>query len=199
MASGQPAAERSAAERSAEDDGSLLVALMRRYLAGEIEAFDDLYTRTSWRVLGFLLAMTRDRNQAEDLCQITYLKLHRARAGWIDGAPLMPWLIAIARNVFLDEARKRKRARERLSASGEVPELADSREPAIVGLGEAIERAVEALGPLQREAFVLTRQSGLSTREAAQVLGASESAVKLRVHRAVAALREALQPYREEA
>jgi RNA polymerase sigma-70 factor (ECF subfamily) len=180
------------------NDDAELVALMRRYLAGELRAFDELYARTSWRVLGLLLGMTRDRARAEDLCQSTYLKFHRARGGWIDGSPLMPWLIAIARNTFLDDARRRKRKRESLSKSGEVPDVVDLREPAAVGLGEAIDEAVAGLSPLQRDAFVLTRQSGLSVREAAQVLGTSEAAVKVRVHRAVLALRDALRSHRQE-
>ena len=67
-----------------------------------------------------------------------------------------------------------------------------------MGLREAIDKAVAALSPRQREAFVLTKHSGLSSRDAAKVLGISETAVKLRVHRAYLALRQVLAPYHGE-
>ncbi len=182
----------------AEGDLESLELLMTRYLEGDIAAFDAIYAQTSQRVFAFQMAMTRNRQVAEDLCQTTYLKLHRAREGWIDGSPLMPWLMAIARNVFLDDARKRKRARVRVTGSGDLPEVVDpcSTSAPSVGLREAIDQAIDALSPRQREAFILTKHSGLSPRDAARVLGTTETAVKLRVHRARQALRSVLQPHK---
>ena len=173
---------------------------MDRYLSGDAEAFDEIYAKTSQRVFAFHVIMAKDRSRAEDLCQTTYLKLHRAREGYIAGSPLIPWLMAIARNVFLDDARKRQRARVRVTPTGDVPEHEDplSSRPPATGLKDAIDRAVEALSPKQREAFVLTNHTGLSPRDAARVLGTTETAVKLRVHRAYVALREALAPFKEE-
>lgn len=179
-------------------DEESLESLMSRYVAGDAEAFDELYRLTSKRVFAFLMMMAGDRNRAEDLCQTTYLKLHRARAGYLLGSPVIPWLMAIARNVFLDDARKRGRAKVRLTSSGEIPEMTDPRRAAPSGLGDAINIAVSNLTERQREAFVLTNHTGLSPRDAAEVLGTTETAVKLRVHRAYKALREALAPYRKE-
>ena len=178
-------------------EAETLESLMARYVAGDAEAFDALYRETSQRVFAFFMMMTGDKARAEDLCQITYLKLHRARAGYIAQSPVIPWLMAIARNAFIDEARKRGRNKVRVTASGEVPDVTDPKtlEPPQLGLKEAIDRAVEALSPGQREAFVLTKHTGLSPRDAALVLGTTETAVKLRVHRAYLALREALGPY----
>jgi len=181
------------------DDPSL-ESLMDRYLGGDAEAFDEIYAKTCQRVLAYHMVMTKDRSRAEDLCQTTYLKLHRAREGYLAGSPLVPWLMAIARNVFLDDARKRTRARVRVTSTGDVPDREDpltSRPPA-AGLKEAIDRAVDALSPKQREAFVLTNHTGLSPRDAARVLGTTETAVKLRVHRAYLALRQALAAFKEE-
>ncbi len=180
-----------------EGEGAALDALMERYIAGDIAAFDELYARTAPRVFAFLLAMARDRQCAEDLCQAVYLKLHRARRDFLRGSPLMPYLMAIARNAFLDDSRHRKRALVRLTATGELPEPATTPSmSAVVGLKDAFERAVAALSPPQREAYVLIEHSGLSLAEAAQVLDATEMAVKLRVHRANEALRAALEPFR---
>jgi RNA polymerase sigma-70 factor (ECF subfamily) len=177
-----------------------LEGLMSAYVAGDLRAFDALYEHTSRRVFAFHMVMTGNRNRAEDLTQITFLKLHRAREGYIEGSPVVPWLMAIARNAFLDDARKRTRARVGLTSTGEMPEKADPRSvrPPPTGLKEAIDQAVHALSPLQKEAFVLTKHTGLSPREAARVLGTTETAVKLRVHRAYLALRRALGPHYEE-
>jgi len=175
-----------------------LESLMSRYVAGDADAFDDVYRLTSQRVFAFLMMMAGDRSRAEDLCQTTYLKLHRARAGYLTDSPLVPWLMAIARNVFLDDARKRGRARVKLTPTGDLPDMTDPRRPAPSGLGHAIDIAVGNLTERQREAFVLTKHTGLSPRDAARVLGTTETAVKLRVHRAYLALREALAPYHKE-
>lgn len=170
---------------------------MSQYIAGDLSAFDALYARTSQRVFAFLMVMTSERSRAEDLTQTTFLKLHRARAGYIEGSPVVPWVMAIARNAFLDDARKRTRAKVRITATGEVPDKVDpkSLRTPPTGLKEAIDIAVDALSPRQKEAFVLTKHTGLSPRDAARVLGTTETAVKLRVHRAYLALRQALAPH----
>ncbi len=178
-------------------DQESLETLMKRYVGGEATAFDALYARTSRRVFSYQMMMTGDRTRAEDLCQTTFLKLHRARGGWIAGSPVMPWLMAIARNVFLDNARKRGRARVKVTASGDLPDQVDQKSlrGPTTGLRDAIDKAINALPPRQREAFILTRHSSLSPRQAARVLGISETAVKLRVFRAHQALRAALGAY----
>src|SRR5690606_36809085 len=117
-----------------------LESLMARYVAGDAEAFDALYRATAQRVFAFFMVMTGDKARAEDLCQITYLKLHRARSGYLPDSPVIPWLMAIARNAFIDEARKKTRSNVRVTASGELPDVVDpmSGEEPPLGLKEAI-------------------------------------------------------------
>ncbi len=189
---------------SAEDP---LDAVMARYVAGDLRAFDALYERAAPAVFAFLLSMTRNRPRAEDLCQTTFMKLHRARSGWIPRSPVMPWVMAIARNTLYDDLRVARRKKEHLTASGDVPdvvdlsELAEHHEQQIdqtsAEMAEVLAAAMERLPERQREALVLTKQSGLSIREAALALGTTGSAVKLRVHRAYETLREALRKHRE--
>lgn len=176
-------------------------ALMRRYLGGDVAAFDALFVRVGPRVFRFLLAMTHDRARAEDLFQTTFLNFHRARAGWLPGAPVLPWLMAIARNALRDDARRRATAVVRLTSDGELPDLAGdddlaqlaSREAEDDARLKALAGALANLAPNLREALALTRQGGLSHREAAAVLGTTETAVKLRVHRAYVKLRAVLR------
>ena len=66
-------------------DGETLEALMARYVRGDADAFDEVYARTAQRVFAFHMVMSSERFRAEDLTQVTFLKLHRARAGYIEG------------------------------------------------------------------------------------------------------------------
>ncbi len=188
---------------SADDS---LEHLMERYVAGDLPAFEALYARVSGRVLAYLLAMTRDRARAEDVLQTAFLKFHVGRAGFLPGSPVLPWIMAIARHALYDESRSKKRARVRVTETGEVPDMVDEAElaalldrggPPPVDLHEALALAIERLPPLQREALALTKQGSLSHRDAALALGTTETAVKLRVHRAYETLRAALQPHVE--
>jgi RNA polymerase sigma-70 factor (ECF subfamily) len=168
-------------------------ALMEAYVAGSASAFDELYARIAPKLFGHLLRLTRDRQRAEDLLQVTFVKIHRARSSYLEGAPVLPWASAIARRSFFDEVRKRRVRHEELSFDGQLPEPAQSESAVPMEVGEALERALDALPEAYREAIQLTKVSGLSIQEAAAVLGATPTAVKLRVHRGYVALRKALE------
>jgi RNA polymerase sigma-70 factor (ECF subfamily) len=180
---------------------SLLVArseadiAMERYAAGDDAAFAAVYDGLASRLYGFLLRQTRDRARAEDILQQTLLQVHRARGRFLPGAEVTPWAFAIARRLLVDSLRRGKR--EVLTDDGE-PDPGKDRSPAADDLVQARELAVRIDGVLaklpqsQRAAFELIKNEGLSVAEAAQVLGTTVAAVKLRAHRAYLALREAL-------
>src|SRR2546421_11684975 len=86
-----------------------LEQLMEAFLGGDVRAFDQLFRRLSPRVCRFLRAMSGDPRLAEDLCQTTFLKVHRARESFQRGAPVEPWVFAIARRTFLDHRRSVRR------------------------------------------------------------------------------------------
>ncbi len=168
---------------------------MERYIDGSAEAFDELYRRTAPTLMGYLLRLTRHRERAEDLLQVTFTKVHRARASYLRGAPLLPWMLAIARRSFLDERRAASSRSEDLSQDGTLPEPRPEQGGLSSDVAEALERALDALPEAYREAIQLTKISGLSIVEAATVLGASETAVKLRVHRGYNLLRKELDRF----
>ena len=169
--------------------------LMERYVDGEPEAFQFLYRRVSPNLMGYLLRLTRNRERAEDLLQITFSKIHRARSSYLRGAPVLPWILAIARRSFLDERRSAQVRTEDLSPDGSLPEQQNEERPLPVELSDALEVALGRLPETYREAIVLTKITGLSVAEAANVLGATETAVKLRVHRGYNQLRKELEQY----
>jgi RNA polymerase sigma factor (sigma-70 family) len=170
--------------------------LMERYQGGDQAAFRMLFQRHARRVHGFLLRHTGDRSRADDLLQQTWLKLHRARDSYRPGAPFSPWLYTIAANTRRDAARADGRSAEELTSDGETPGAAaapiDRSEAA--DLHERIRAALAALPEGQREVILLHRVQELSFAEVAQVVGASEGAVRVRAHRGYVALRRMLAP-----
>ena len=169
--------------------------LMERYVDGDADAFQHLYRRVSPNLMGYLLRLTRNRERAEDLLQITFSKIHRARGSYLRGAAVLPWILAIARRSFLDERRSANVRTEDLSPDGSLPEPQSEERPLPTELSDALEVAISRLPETYREAIVLTKITGLSVAEAASVLGATETAVKLRVHRGYNQLRKELERY----
>jgi RNA polymerase sigma-70 factor, ECF subfamily len=185
-----------------------LSSVMDRYARGEDPAFDDLYRLGAPRVRGFLLRLCGDLALADDLMQETFIRVHRARGSFAMGAAALPWMLAIARNALRDHARRVQvrpgtRPVDRSAhepAQREAPP--DARGDEVLAGQEMLEVVRNVLHDLpsqQREAFVLLRFEGMSVREAAQVLGSTEGAVKVRAFRASEALRTALAPGRRRA
>jgi RNA polymerase sigma-70 factor (ECF subfamily) len=180
------------------------IALMQKYCDGDANAFRQLYALVGPRVLGYLLRMVRDRASADDLVQLTFLKVHRARAAYVRGADPVPWIFAIAHRTFLDDVRGKQRARVKVTDDGAPPEVAADITGAADGAGlddggtgeltAATLAALQTLPPAQREAVVLTKLSGKSIAEAAAIAGTTPGAMKVRVHRGYEALRKELAP-----
>jgi len=172
---------------------------MERYVDGHVEAFDGLYRKLSPTLMGYLLRLTRNRARAEDLLQITFTKMHRARGSYLKGAPVVPWAVAISRRSFLDERRAAAVRNEDLSADGSLPEPRQETPGVPVEMSDALEIALQKLPESYREAIELTKITGLSIQEAATVLGTTETAVKLRVHRGYNQLRKELEGFARSA
>jgi RNA polymerase sigma-70 factor (ECF subfamily) len=176
-------------------DSLSIEELMARYVEGSPDAFSELYRKISPNLMGYLLRLTRDRMRAEDLLQVTFAKIHRARQSYLRGAPVLPWVLAIARRSFLDERRAAKTRTEDLSPDGTLPEPRPELDGVPNDVSDALERALDRLPEAYREAIQLTKISGLSIHEAADVLGTTETAVKLRVHRGYTQLRKELERF----
>ncbi len=177
------------------ESGSRADRAMDRYARGEEAAFAELYDELAPRLYRFALRWTRSRSAAEDAVQQTLLQIHAARQRFVSGAAVAPWAYAIARRLLIDLGRRG--AREELRADEvydpEQPATAPSPEEALhLRRVEAeARRDLASLPPGWREAFELVRFEGLSVAETAEVLGITPGMVKIRTHRATAALRKA--------
>lgn len=181
--------------------------VMERYCAGEVAAFHQLYTLLAPRILAYLRSLIGDRAAAEDLLQHTFLKVHEARSAYVRGANPIPWIYTIAHRTCLDELRKRKRSRVRLTVDGTLPsppraDITGTAEeaqatPESPRAGAAM-AALQHLPEKQRQALILTKVHGRSHAEAAQIAGSTPGAIKLRAHRAYVTLRQLLGKKSEE-
>jgi RNA polymerase sigma-70 factor (ECF subfamily) len=118
------------------------------------------------------------------------------------GANPIPWIYTIAHRTCLDELRKRKRSRVRLTRDGDLPAepvahltgVAQDAHQAAGDSGEAAAAlaALEHLPENQREALLLTKVHGRTHAEAALIAGTTPGAIKLRAHRAYVTLRQRL-------
>jgi len=193
-------AGRERAERTIDPVAIALDAVMDRYARGDDAALAELYRQGAPRVRGFLTRLGGDPALADDLTQDTFLRIHRARGTFAAGAAALPWMIAIARNAFLDHSRRQAVRRSERGGSGAAPAEERAAPPSTRGdealvareMLDIVQATLRDLPPLQRDAFVLLRFEGLSVSEAAQVLGTTEGAVKVRAFRAYEALRAAL-------
>lgn len=173
---------------------------MAAYVSGDRRAFEQLFARLAPRLHRFFRRSFSTEATADDLLQVTFLKLHRARDTYKPDMRVAPWAFAIAARVRLDEFRRRKR----LAEDGDEEALARADEARAVGprddgaidgdTADAVRRAVDALPESQRVVIHLNRFEEMTFAEIARVLGTTEGAIKLRAFRAYGALRQVLAP-----
>lgn len=167
-----------------------LPGLMARYQAGDEAAFDELYERLARSMRGYLRTMVPMGSDVEDLLQNAFLQLHRSRQSYLPGQPVRPWVFAIARHVGLMARRSSgRRGKREVQPMDELPEVAILSRAAGALDRIALGRALQALAEPGREALWLHHVEGFSFREIAAVQGISETAAKVRAHRALAVLR----------
>jgi RNA polymerase sigma-70 factor (ECF subfamily) len=171
---------------------------MSRYAGGDDSAFAPLFAELAPRLRAFLRRMTGSVALADDLLQETFLRIHHARGAFCAGKPVIPWVFAIARNCYVSHTRSARAKLDRASTGPSALEtLADSnvggeqqsmaRQTALI-----VERALLSMTAARREAFVLLRYEGMSVSSAAQVIGISDGALKIRAFHAYEIIRRAL-------
>jgi RNA polymerase sigma-70 factor (ECF subfamily) len=172
---------------------------MERYADGDDAAFPVVFNGLAPRLHAFLRRLGGSEDLARDLTQETFIRMHRARGSFARGTSVVPWAYAIARNCFVSHLRSAKVKASRRAVdidehAGTIGVAASAEEAASARQSAAIvERTLAQMSEANREAFILIRFEGQSVAAAAQILGTTEGAVKLRAFRAYEQLREALQ------
>lgn len=176
--------------------------LLKAHLAGDPDAFAQLFTRHRNRLWGIALRTMRDPDEAADALQEAMISAFRRAGGFRGDAAVTTWLHRIVVNACLD--RIRRNAVRRTEA---LPEDADRELGLALGDGterieqaetrDAVQVALGQISPDQRAAIVLVDMEGYSVEEAAVLLGCPTGTVKSRCSRGRARLVPLLQHLRE--
>ena len=168
---------------------------MSAYVAGDPRAFERLFARLGPRVHAFFLRSFRDAVVADDLLQVTFMKVHKARAQYDPDLRVAPWVFTVAARVRVDELRRRLRLPEDADeeALARADEQAPRDPPPDTDLQDAVRAALDALPESQRTVIHLHRYEGMTFPEIARVLGTTAGAVKLRAFRGYETLRKELE------
>jgi len=188
-------------------------SLIDAHLQGDTTAFGELVRRHGDSLLGYLTRMTGSIEQAEDLFQETFKRVHE-KADTFRGSRIKSWLFAIATNVAIDGMRKSRRLQvvslnQKIDCDGENCEelsavaVADnsfepSQKAIMTEWKEQVRQALELLPARQRATLVLAYYQQLSYTEVAQVLGCSIGTVKTQMYRALKTLAQRLPDISED-
>jgi len=163
---------------------------MMQYQSADPTALNELVRKVSPPLLRYFSSSRFGRDDAEDMVQDCWIRIHRARHTYRSSEPVMPWIYAIACHTRLDAYRKRRRLAAREVLVPNVPETLHQYAP---NSGEVeFERLVSTLPESQREILFMLKVSGMSLEEIARATASTVGAVKQKARRAYSTLRRAL-------
>jgi RNA polymerase sigma-70 factor (ECF subfamily) len=174
-------------------------SLVRAVQRGEKGAMDDLIRGTYTDVYALCRRLLGDPADAADATQEVYLRVVKSVLGFRGESAFGTWLHRVTVNVCMTALRSRGDIRARGQSAGSADAVFDDMEStdtspedriADADLARRTAKALAGLSDDAREVVVLRDVQGLSTKETAELLGVSEGAVKVRLHRAHAKLRE---------
>ena len=180
-----------------QEGAAALDRWMARYQQADPEAPAALIGALSPALLRFF--RTQDlmsREQADDLLQETWLRIHRVRHTYRPGQPVLPWVYAIARRVRVDGYRRTRRIRAHEIATEMLPEPRPRFETR--NSPPAFETLVAVLPEAQREVVTMLKAAGLTLEEVARATSCTVGAVKQKASRAYERLRRLLQEEKNE-
>jgi RNA polymerase sigma factor (sigma-70 family) len=163
---------------------------MLAYRDGNAGAFETLYTRHRGRLYRFVLRSVKMRGTAEELFQEVWIRVIEARSRYAPQAKFTTWLYTIAHNLLTDHWRRKGLTLVELDQDTQAAAPDDPARS--MEARQALSRfaaALEALPPLQRQAFLLHEEAGLSIAEIAAATGSNEEAAKSRLRYAMSKLK----------
>ena len=191
------------------EDAQVVAVLVRRCLAGDAVAWEDIVQRYHRRIYNICYRFAGSTDDAQDLTQEVFIKMYRTLASYeADKGAFMTWVTTITRNLLVDHFRKTKHDRVTDSLDTPVSEHEDA-----MPLGEQIQdnaappdakvqsletkdvvhRSLQKLSPELREAVILRDLQDMDYKEIAAVLKVPEGTVKSRINRGRAELARLLQ------
>jgi RNA polymerase sigma-70 factor (ECF subfamily) len=191
------------------EDAQLAALLVRRCIAGDSSAWEELVQRHHRRIYNICYRFAGSADDAQDLTQEVFIKIYRTLGSFdTERGAFMTWVTTVTRNLLVDHFRKTKQDRmtDSLDAAPSEHEDAmplseqihdqsappDARAQS-AEVGEAVHKALQKLSPDLREAVILRDLQDMDYREIATVLKVPEGTVKSRINRGRAELARLLQ------
>jgi RNA polymerase sigma-70 factor (ECF subfamily) len=181
------------------DDTQLAVALVRRCVAGDAEAWEEIVRQYNRRIYNVCYRFTGSANDAEDLAQEVFIKMYRTLSSYSpEKGAFSTWIMTMTRNLLVDHFRKSKQDRVTDSLDAGITEEEDS---ATLGdriqdsgpsaddriqrrqTQEMVQKAIQKLSPELREAVILRDLQDMDYKEIALALKVPEGTVKSRINR----------------
>ena len=200
--------QKDAPDRNAEADSDAI--LVKRCKRGDTIAFTKLVERYQRRIYSTALGMVKNQDDAMDITQEAFVKVHRYLDNFQGTSSFYTWLYRIVLNLCIDHMRKagkRPAAEfdERFAYQDESDEMSDfianrsDLNPSkMIGrkeLADHIQEAIASLPPYHRAVILMREIEGLSYTEMAKVLRVSKGTVMSRLHHARSKLKKILSPY----
>lgn len=188
-----PSAAEAASAGELDDD----VVALGRGAAGDERAWQSLFDKWKKPLLAFFYRSLGSMPEAEDLTLEVFVRLHRAAGGYERRATFATYLFHIARNLLLNELRRRRRKPAQLLPPEAFDYLAapggdDDRR--VRELEEVFQQALAQLPEAQRTLLLLVHQQDLDHGTAAATLGITENALRVQLHRVRQRLKELMLP-----
>lgn len=167
-------------------DEAELAGLLRAAIAGDERAYAEFLKRTARLVRGFVCRkIVQGGVDPEDVVQDTLLAIHLKRHTWMTDAAVLPWVYTIARHKLIDAFRRH--GRHLAVDLDDIAETVAATEPERAS-DRDIDRALGTLSPGQRAVLSAISVEGRSIAETARKLGMSEIAIRVALHRGLAAI-----------
>jgi RNA polymerase sigma-70 factor (ECF subfamily) len=201
----QPASNRLEREHESEQDRRLIL----RAQAGEAVAFRLLVERHQRRVFAIALGLVRDEQDAREIAQEAFLRVHKGLSQFHGGSSFFTWLYRIVTNLSIDLMRKPSRREAELHFALEiddgesplVPQANDADPFDVVRRGqlsERIQHALDALPPYHRGVILMREVEGMSYEEMAEAMQVSKGTIMSRLFHARKKLQRALSDCHDE-
>jgi len=191
------------------EDAQVVGVLVRRCLAGDAGAWEDIVQRYHRRIYNICYRFAGSADDAQDLTQEVFIKMYRTLASYEAGkGGFMTWVTTITRNLLVDHFRKSKHDRMTDSLDTPASEHEDAISPTEQIQGktlppdahvqsletrDVVHRSLQKLSPELREAVILRDLQDMDYKEIAAVLKVPEGTVKSRINRGRAELARLLQ------
>ncbi len=163
--------------------------LVRKAQGGDVEAFETLVEVYRAKVYSIAYQISGNRDDAEDICQESFIKLYRNISTYSSNHKFTTWLFRLVTNTAIDHLRKLNKSR-RLSVETGLPDRSQASDS---DLKLTLDRILSKVSPKQRMAFVLRDLQGFPLNEVAQILRCSGVTARVHLHKARTRIRKSLE------